>query len=308
LNRARVRAHAVPSALGRPLGSEVVSGRPLDWREPSHRPTAVALEIPAVAEIATAAQCELRKRALVDRDRCRGYFPALDGAPGILADLPACREFAARLPQIRCSEVIYRFNFLRLSLVQQSADPAYHLDSDADTAITGDLATLRKERVLRLLLNMSTRTERNLHYLDIDPRSVELDAERVISMRREACRAWSLRTRDGNSAASRLPRRRRRVHVECGAPLGCGRPSRPLHRGLRSASRRLRGQRRVVRGWRAERSQHMVSQLALSRCPYVALSKDPLAQLARLPAAPTAVRNCEIVEDEKLPWRQRDLD
>jgi len=152
-----------------------VRGRPSDRLDPSDRPVPVAFEIPAVGKAAAAAERELRKRAFVDRDRCCGYFPALAGAPGILTNLPACREFASRLPQISCSEGVYRFNFLRLSLVRHGADPAYHLDSDAETAITGDVATLRERRILRLLLNLSTRTQRHLHYLDLDPWSVDLD-------------------------------------------------------------------------------------------------------------------------------------
>jgi hypothetical protein len=97
--------------------------------------------------------------------------------PGIIGDLPACEAFATRLPQITYGGAAYRFNFLRLSLVQQSADAASHLDSDADTAITGDVATLRQRRILRLLINLSTTVERSLHYLDVDPWSVELAAE-----------------------------------------------------------------------------------------------------------------------------------
>ena len=58
------------------------------------------LEVPGIAELAAAAESELSDRALVDRDRCCGYFPALAGAPGIVADLPACQEFAAELPQL----------------------------------------------------------------------------------------------------------------------------------------------------------------------------------------------------------------
>lgn len=145
--------------------------------DPADRPAAVALELPTAAEAATAAERELGKRARVDRDRCCGYFPALSGAPGIFDELPACREFAARLSQISCSDAVYRFNFLRLSLARQRAEAAYHLDSDADTAITGDIAGLRARRILRLLLNLSARTERGLHYLDLDPWSVELHAQ-----------------------------------------------------------------------------------------------------------------------------------
>ena len=134
------------------------------------------LEVPGIAELAAAAESELSDRALVDRDRCCGYFPALAGAPGIVADLPACQEFAAELPQLSSSATVYRFNFLRLSLVQQSSDPAFHLDSDAETAITGDVAALKGRCILRLLLNLSVRSARNLHYLDVDPWTVELAA------------------------------------------------------------------------------------------------------------------------------------
>lgn len=135
------------------------------------------LELPAVAEAAPAAESELRRRARVDRDRCCGYFPSLAGVSGILSDLPACGEFAASLPQITCAGAVYRFNFLRLSLVRQSADPAYHLDSDADSAITGEVAMLSRRRIGRLLLNLSERVDRTLHYVDVDPWSVELAAE-----------------------------------------------------------------------------------------------------------------------------------
>ncbi len=44
-----------------------------------------------------------------------------------------------RSPTISHAGMTYRFNFLRLSLVCQSADPAFHLDSDAATALTGDV-------------------------------------------------------------------------------------------------------------------------------------------------------------------------
>ena len=70
----------------------------------------------------------------------------------------------------------YRFNFLRLSLVRQSADPAFHLDSDAATALSGDVGSLNQREVLRLLLNLSSQDERVLHYLDVDPRTTNLVA------------------------------------------------------------------------------------------------------------------------------------
>ncbi len=144
----------------------------------AHRhPAIVAFVIPGIAEASTAAASELRERALIDRDRCCGYFPSLAGAPGIHVDLPACAEFAIRLPEIRSAGAVYRFNFLRLSLVRQSSVPAYHLDSDADTAITGDVARLGERRILRLLLNLHQRSDRAVHYIDVDPSSVALAAQ-----------------------------------------------------------------------------------------------------------------------------------
>lgn len=72
---------------------------------------------------------------------------------------------------------MYGFNFLRLSLVAQSVDPAYHLDSDAASALGGDLATLRGRRVTRLLLNLSSEIGRTLRYLDVDTFSIDLAHE-----------------------------------------------------------------------------------------------------------------------------------
>jgi hypothetical protein len=124
-----------------------------------------------------AAESELRMHALADHDRCWGYFPSLAGAAGVITALPACAAFAARLPHIAHAGLVYRFSFLRLSLVQQGADASYHLDSDADTAITGEVASLARRLILRLLLNLSTQNDRTLHYLDVDPWSVRLAAD-----------------------------------------------------------------------------------------------------------------------------------
>ena len=141
------------------------------------RPTAVELECPLGVEQFGAVEDELRSRARLDRNGCCGYFPALASVPGIHNDLPACRRFATCLPQLRVAGVVYGFNFLRLSLVAQSGDPAYHLDSDAASALGGDVATLRGRRVSRLLLNLSSEIGRTLRYLDVDPFSVDLARE-----------------------------------------------------------------------------------------------------------------------------------
>jgi hypothetical protein len=89
----------------------------------------------------------------------------------------ACQAFARGLPLISHGGAEYRFSFLRLSLTQQTADPAYHLDSDTASALGGDVATLKQRRVMRLLLNLSLKSERTAHYLDVDSWSVELVAE-----------------------------------------------------------------------------------------------------------------------------------
>jgi hypothetical protein len=140
-------------------------------------PVGFVMAIPRLAEMAGAAERELRMYARVDRDRCCGYFPALAGFDGIVSELPACIAFARWFPRVNYAGAAYRFSFVRLSLVQQSVDPAFHLDSDADTALTGDVADLAERQVLRLLMNLSTRSDRTLHYLDVDPRSVSLEVE-----------------------------------------------------------------------------------------------------------------------------------
>jgi hypothetical protein len=142
-----------------------------------HHPVAVEIHLPGLAESAVGAEFELVARAALDRDSCCGYFPALEGVLGIDCDLPACRAFAFSLPVINYGGAEFRFNFLRLSLKQQSVDPAYHLDSDAATALSGDLTTIGQRRVERLLLNLSSRNERTLHYLDVDARCVDLVAD-----------------------------------------------------------------------------------------------------------------------------------
>jgi hypothetical protein len=71
----------------------------------------------------------------------------------------------------------YQFSFIRLSLRCQSTRPGFHLDSDAATALTGDPARLHDLEIHRLLVNLSSTTARNLHYLDVDPAAVPLQRE-----------------------------------------------------------------------------------------------------------------------------------
>jgi hypothetical protein len=140
------------------------------------KPSPVTLILPVTKSVDNAGR-ELRRHARADGNGCWGYFPSLAGRPGIHADLPACRGFAAALPEVADGGQNYRFNFIRLSLGSQSRRPAYHLDSDAATALTGDLATLDQREVGRILLNLSTEEERNLHYLDLDVSALPLAHE-----------------------------------------------------------------------------------------------------------------------------------
>jgi hypothetical protein len=167
-----------------------------------HHPVAVKLHLPGLAARAAEAELELVARASLDRDGCCGYFPVLEGVHGIDCDLPTCRAFSTSLPTIDHGGSAFRFNFLRLSLKQQSAHAAYHLDSDAATALTGDVATIRRRRVERLLLNLSSRNERTLRYLDVDSRCVDLVADGSY------IRAADPRRLAGHARTAKIPPRR----------------------------------------------------------------------------------------------------
>jgi hypothetical protein len=124
-----------------------------------------------------AAYLELSHAAAADLDGCCGYFPALAGSPGIVDDLPACREFAATSPGLELHGLPLRFSFIRLSLTPQSAFPKFHLDTDAATAVTGDSTNLSDRLVWRALVNLSPRADRVLHYVDLDPFSTALELQ-----------------------------------------------------------------------------------------------------------------------------------
>lgn len=148
----------------------------LDRLPAALRPAPVTVELPVTGHL-DEAERELARHARADDDHCWGYFPSLTGRPGIHTDLPACRKFASALPAITDAGTHYQFNFLRLSLRCQSRKPAYHLDSDAATALTGDPGTLAQRQVGRILLNLSTTEERNLYYLDLDVLAVAVVRE-----------------------------------------------------------------------------------------------------------------------------------
>jgi hypothetical protein len=97
-------------------------------RSAVHHPVAVAFDLPELTESIAEVETELRAHAARDQNGCCGYFPALEGVPGIECNLPARRALRESLPSLEHRGDDYRFNFIRLSLTQQSADPAFHLD------------------------------------------------------------------------------------------------------------------------------------------------------------------------------------
>jgi hypothetical protein len=130
-------------------------------------PFRAVLERPAVDAI-DGAERELRRRAATDDNRCAGFFPTLSAVPGIESDFPSCRDLMRLVPEIEHESRAYRFNFIRLSLVCQASQPAWHIDSDAATALTGGDVSPASRLIHRLLLNLSGTRERVVAYLDVD--------------------------------------------------------------------------------------------------------------------------------------------
>lgn len=161
---------------------------------PSLKP--VEVKVPFDGSLVKAAEEELSQRAQVDDDKCYGYFPAMERA-GIDANLPASRLLAEAIPDLRIGNLNLGFNFLRMSLVEQQASASFHLDSDAATALTGDLDSLDHRQVWRLLLNLHSNHARTLAFLNVDPFSLPL-------ARRENyvyCPEWSINPVDRKSIA-----------------------------------------------------------------------------------------------------------
>lgn len=120
---------------------------------------------------------ELTRKALVDAQRCFGYFPALKGSKGIDTNLPQCKNFSLDNPEIKLEGKKLEFNFLRLSLIKQEGNAPFHLDTDSATALTGNIGTISDRLVWRLLLNLSGETPRTLGYLDCEALAAPLVAE-----------------------------------------------------------------------------------------------------------------------------------
>jgi hypothetical protein len=120
---------------------------------------------------------ELKDKAEKDRNGCFGYFPAMLGAIGIDHNLPACRTMSESMPIVEIDNRPLRFNFIRLSLIRQHQSSSFHLDTDASTALTGSIQTMRSRLVSRLLLNLSSAYTRSLSFVNVDPEALHLSSE-----------------------------------------------------------------------------------------------------------------------------------
>ena len=140
-------------------------------------PLSTQFELPEIAPRIEAVQQELSVRAAQDANRCFGYFPSMKNARGIESNLPHSEKLAAIFPEIQLEGKTLAFNFLRLSLIQQTGDSPFHLDSDAATALTGDPTTAHQRRVWRLLLNLHETEPRRFSYLNAAPTSLPLAIE-----------------------------------------------------------------------------------------------------------------------------------
>lgn len=138
------------------------------------QPTEITLNFPGDEIFIVTAEEELYAKARADANGCYGYFPAMGGSGNIDTDLPLSRAYAEAVPTLVVDDRTLSFNFIRLSLIQQRGDSPFHLDSDAATALTGNVSTISDRLVWRLLLNLSSKHSRTLSYLDVNPASVDL--------------------------------------------------------------------------------------------------------------------------------------
>lgn len=141
------------------------------------QPKLVTIELSCRPEALREAEAELRSHSLADDNHCYGYFPGMKANQGVDANLPHSQRFAQAVPTLFMDDKLLQFNFMRMSLVRQHGDSPFHLDSDAATALTGDVDTVSERLVWRLLLNVSDDHPRTLAYVDVDPSTVTLTSQ-----------------------------------------------------------------------------------------------------------------------------------
>lgn len=81
------------------------------------------------------------------------------------------------MPTVDVDQGPLHFNFIRLSLIRQDGSSSFHLDTDAGTALTGSIQTIRSRLVSRLLLNLSSTYVRSLSFVNVDPEALRLSSE-----------------------------------------------------------------------------------------------------------------------------------
>lgn len=191
--------------------------------------------------------------------------------PGSKESSASCQRASPSLAGFPASSYAggaYHFSFVRLSLVQQSVDPAFHLDSDADTALTGDVTGLAEREDLRLLINLSTRSDRALHYLDVDPWSVPLEVQGSY------VRAANPTDLDRHACTAMVPRRRGSTVHGVAFTSNC-----VLHSGVDDADGHF------VAAYGTEAS---VAMRSASRPPAPSKAASTRSRILRCSASPTA--------------------
>lgn len=129
------------------------------------RPRLTSIPISPALEIGIdAVEAELALRAGNDPDNCFGYFP---GFREEAQTLVASNRLADDIPTVEAGNMLFTHNFFRLSTVPQPSIYPYHIDSDAETAISGSFDALEGSIVWRALFNLSGDKDRDVAYLDI---------------------------------------------------------------------------------------------------------------------------------------------
>lgn len=167
---------------------------------------------------------ELEERAVFVESQCFGYFPGYSG-PDIVQDLPAAKAFADHYPTLMLAGGIWlKFSFLRLSLKQQQSLAPYHLDGDGSAGLATD-SKLGKQFIIRSLINLSSKHQRKLSYLDVDPSQLKLKATGGYQQLDEAVPPRSERTlpippRQGNQVSGAVFFANKLLHCGMDEPAG----------------------------------------------------------------------------------------
>lgn len=139
------------------------------------QPKLVTITLPDGSDdLINAVQSELTRFAKKDANQCWGYFPALKEKN---QGLEASKKLSQELSVIEQGGKQLSLNFARISLIQQTGDSPFHMDSDSKTALTGDVDSINSRLVWRLLINLHPGQSRTLGYLDLDVSKLTLTTD-----------------------------------------------------------------------------------------------------------------------------------